>query len=313
MTRIFFAAGAIALAAAAASCGGESESRSVTGAVGAAFPGLERITESGVFDSAASKVVATSCPAGKKLVGTGGRIRAESGPPGWIGTLQSGQVGLMRIVPSESLTGVSVGAAEVVPNHLFNWAVQSYGVCETETAAHKLELVQNASATDSDARKAQNARCPDGKKLVGAGGTIAGPASESRKVALVGLAPTPDLTAARAYADEVEGGTTGDWRVVALAICAAESSVPGLELVKVTSAAESSQYKYASADCPTGKKVVGALGTALPYYPFGGALVLTGVVIHGGPIPRVSAFGAETGNGTNANWSVTAIALCANP
>jgi hypothetical protein len=305
---------AIALAAAAASCGGESAPKPVTAAVGAAFPGLERITETGVFDSAASKVVGTSCGPGKKLVGAGGRIRAESGPPGWIGTLQSGQVGLTRISPSDTLTSVIVAGAELTTNHLFNWAVQSYGICEAETAAHDLEFVRVGSATTSDRAKGVGAECPPGKRVVGAGGSIGALESDTGKIALIGIATVGGLKTVWAQADEIGAGTTGKWRIFAYAVCASETAVPGLDLSFESSGFDSNHDKYVSADCATGKKVIGAAGF-INWVESGmrGTVALTGLAIHGGPVARVSAFAAETGNGTAANWAVHVHAICATP
>jgi hypothetical protein len=277
----------------------------------AALPGLERVTETGPFDSVSSKFVAKACPAGKKLVGAGGRIRAESGPPGWIGTLQSGQVGLTRIVPSPSLSTVSVSGVEIANPMLFNWAVQGYGVCETETAAHQLQHVLVNSANDSSAKKTAQAACPLGKKVIGAGGAIGTPASTGGKVILTRVAPNALLTVVYAIGEETAGGTTGDWQVSAFAVCAAAAAVPGLEYKSAATSTDSVAYKYTYVDCPAGKKVAGAAG--LVGLAETGKVALTGIAIHGGPTPRVSAFGAETGNGTTGKWSVTAIAICATP
>jgi hypothetical protein len=285
----------------------------VTAAVGAAFPGLERITETGEYDSAASKFVGTGCPAGKTLTGAGGRIRAETSPPGWIGVLQSGQVGLTRVVPYPSLTGLSVTGAEVVPNTLTNWAVQSYGLCETQ-AAHQLEYVQASSVNTSGQRKIAQAACPTGKRVVGAGGAIGTPASESGKVVLMRISPDGELTNVTVEAKEAGTGTSSDWQAFAYALCAIDGTVPGLEYVWNSTPIDSNNYKYSYVDCPDGKKVVGAAGgIGIVEIGSNASVVLTGIAIHGGPVPRVSAFAAETGNGTSTEWTVRAVAICATP
>lgn len=299
---------AIVLAAVAASCGGQSESKPSTAAVGAALPGIERITETGVYDSAAYKVVGTSCPEGKKLIGAGGRIRAESGPPGWIGTLQSGQVGLTRFGPTDTLNGVIVAGAELNPNHLFNWAVQSYGICETETAKHELEYVDHTSDADSESRKYVAASCPPGKGVLGGGGAIVTSEPDRGKVGLWSIRYT--LTFTSVVAVELGAGTINNWRVTAYSVCGKNLPQPS-GIFTNESAADSAHDKYVFVDCPSGQKVVGA-GGAIKATEAGaeGAVALTGIGVHGGPIPRVSAFAAETGNGTSAAWSVSAIANC---
>jgi hypothetical protein len=286
----------------------------------AALPGLARVTETGPFDSKASKSVTTGCPPGKKLVGAGGRIRAESGPPGWIGTLQSGQVALKSIFPSSPSQVSSVAGIEVTST-LFNWAVQSYGVCATTTAEHELQHVRGNSAIDSITKKVATATCPRGKKVIGAGGTIRTFASGTRapgsdKVLLtsIGIAANAPLGFVTATGEEIAGGTTDDWFVSAVAVCAAAAAVPGLEYKSAATPVDSIHHKYTYLDCPAGKKVVGAAGGIGAAGTAGtGEVALTGIAIHGGPTPRVSAFGAETGNGTTDTWNVTAIAICATP
>lgn len=274
----------------------------------AALPGLQRVTKTSTFNSTASNQGGPDCPTGKQLLGAGGRVRSSSGPSSWIGTLQSGEAGLDEITPLPDLSGTSVVGVEIGTGPSANWAAQGYAICETYTVAHRLTLSKAASPADSVAVKSVTATCPAGKKVVGAGGQNNAPTG---KVVLDEITPLMNLSGVTAVGVETANGTTENWRVVAYAICANAPNVPGLELVSNTSTLDSNSYKYTYVDCPAGKKVTGAGGgintTAT------GKVVLTGIAVHGGPAPRVSAFGAETSGGTTGNWEVNVYAICATP
>ncbi|MFC3890717.1 hypothetical protein ACFOWZ_04475 [Lentzea rhizosphaerae] len=87
----------------------------------------------------------------------------------------------------------------------------------------------------------------------------------------------------------------------------ASAAVPGLEIAPpATSASNSSEFKSATASCPAGKVVV---GTGARINGGGGDVVLDEVVPREGSV-FVGAY--EDEDGTTANWSVTAFAVCAN-
>lgn len=87
----------------------------------------------------------------------------------------------------------------------------------------------------------------------------------------------------------------------------ASAAMPGLEIVPpATSATNSTSFKSATAFCPAGKVVV---GTGARINGGGGDIVLDEVI----PFEnRVTVGAFEDEDGTTANWSVTAFAVCAN-
>lgn len=87
----------------------------------------------------------------------------------------------------------------------------------------------------------------------------------------------------------------------------ASAAVPGLEIMPpATSATNSASFKSASAVCPSGKVVV---GTGARINGGGGDVVLDEVIPRE---DRVTVGAYEDEDGTAANWSVTAFAVCAN-
>jgi hypothetical protein len=103
--------------------------------------------------------------------------------------------------------------------------------------------------------------------------------------------------------------------LVALAVAAAAvAAVPGLEQVRVTDpdVPDSLDHKVTAAPCPDGKAVLGA-GGATDGEP--GQHAITALVPDGGgqDLRQVNAVADEDPQGDNARWSLTAVAICADP
>ncbi|MFC9688332.1 hypothetical protein ACFTSF_07300 [Kribbella sp. NPDC056951] len=95
-------------------------SASASARCGAPLPGLQRVAATSPTDSAANKSVTATCPAGKKVVGTGHEIANGKG-----------QVLLDDVVPSADLTSVRAEAFEDQDGTTNNWSVTAYAVCAT--------------------------------------------------------------------------------------------------------------------------------------------------------------------------------------
>ncbi|WP_405064521.1 hypothetical protein OG474_23475 [Kribbella sp. NBC_01505] len=87
---------------------------------GAPLPGLQRVSATSVSDSTNYKSVTATCPAGKKVVGTGHEI-----------TGAQGQVYLDDVAPNPALTSVRVDAWEDQDGTAGNWSITAYAVCAT--------------------------------------------------------------------------------------------------------------------------------------------------------------------------------------
>jgi hypothetical protein len=83
------------------------------------LPGLERVVRTGPSNSR-DKHATARCPAGKRVVGTGGEI---------VGGL--GQVGITYVLPEADLTRVHVRGAEDRDGFGADWSVRAVAVCAT--------------------------------------------------------------------------------------------------------------------------------------------------------------------------------------
>jgi hypothetical protein len=89
----------------------------------------------------------------------------------------------------------------------------------------------------------------------------------------------------------------------------ASAAVPGLQTVKRSSAFNSNSPKSVTAPCPLGKRVI---GTGAEINGARGQAVIDDLT----PTPdlrAVTVTAYEDDDGTSANWSVSAYAICANP
>ena len=139
--------------------------------------------------------------------------------------------------------------------------------------------------------------------MLGAGGLLA---STDGEVVLHNIRPTADLRSVVVQGLEDEDGTEDTWSVHAIAHCA--TPPPGLVRVAVTSASTSAD-KSVSAACPSGTRLLGTGGEIIN----GGGQVALNDVIPGSGLQTATVRAMEDQNGTTANWSVTAFAICANP
>lgn len=165
-----------------------------------------------------------------------------------------------------------------------------------------LQRITATSVTNSVSTKTVTAVCPVGKRVTGAGGDITGGLGQ---VVIDDLAPTATSVRVTGYEDDT--GTTVNWSVRAYAICA--NPLPGQQIVTASAVSNSVSGTGVTATCPVGKRLIGT----------GGELTgATGQVVMDDITPSstlssVRVTGFEDDNGTAANWSVRAYAVCAYP
>jgi hypothetical protein len=171
------------------------------------LPGLQIVSETGPSNSRNKHITAT-CPAGKRVVGTGGEILGEES-----------RVVLNGLEPTTDLTQVRVRGAEDQNEPTGDWALRAYAICAQPPPG--LELAPpGVSANNSAPFKSASAACDPGKRLVGLGGRITGGTPVAGQVVLDDLTPNPALTGVTVGAREDQDGVDEDWRVHAFAICA---------------------------------------------------------------------------------------------
>ncbi|MFC4114348.1 hypothetical protein [Nonomuraea zeae] len=150
--------------------------------------------------------------------------------------------------------------------------------------------------------KVATASCPSGKKVIGMGGYVT---DGNGEVVLNELLPDSTSSKVRATAWADESGYGGNWSVTAIAMCA--DPLPGLQRVSAQSSVDSTD-KEVVVTCPSGKK---ALGIGARLAGAEGQVFLD----HLEPFAGTSGYlhASEDATGTSSDWSITLVAMCADP
>jgi hypothetical protein len=172
------------------------------------------VTSVSPSDSASTKAVTVSCPAGKKVVGGGGGFTPQLNHPD-----ATGRVSLIGWRPGSNATGdfVEVRALEVDGAHPASWYAAAIAMCASPPPGW--QIVSQVSASASTSTRSVTANCPAGKIAIGLGGWVTG--AGAGRVHLTGAYPTAGLAGVTATAAEVEAGIETAWTVTSYAICIA--------------------------------------------------------------------------------------------
>jgi hypothetical protein len=165
-------------------------------------------------------------------------------------------------------------------------------------------LVHSTLATSSD--KTATITCPDGKKVIDAGGYIQGGGG---KVIMDDVFPDPNLNFVNVTGLETDS-YGGSWSAVASVTCA--DPPPGLEWIEAQTASNSSTTKTLTVACSPGKTV---LGNGYTITGGDGEAWVDEAVPNGGPgvaATQVSLIGVE-GDDFSGDWTLSGFLMCANP
>jgi hypothetical protein len=143
------------------------------------------------------------CPAGRKVLGAGGRI-----------TGGTGEVLLDDVFVPFDLGSVTVFGYEDEDGYGNTWLATAYAICAYPPANH--QLVSVMTGFDSASTKSVSASCPAGTAVHGAGFTLFAGLGEVAlsRLDIVGLASVT----VRTYEDAT--GQDDDWSLVGYVICA---------------------------------------------------------------------------------------------
>jgi hypothetical protein len=165
-----------------------------------------------------------------------------------------------------------------------------------------LQTVSAFSANDSSTSKTATAICPAPKVVIGTGADVIG--AGPSEVVIERFTPAGN-NAVRVAAYEDDTGYPLSWVVRAWAICA--NPLPGRQIVSLSSATNSVSPKSVTATCPAGKQLVGTGGSVSG----GTGQVRMNTISPTSTGALVQAYEDETGLATN--WTLVAVAICANP
>jgi hypothetical protein len=173
----------------------------------------------------------------------------------------------------------------------------------TATAAVPGLVRVAATSASNSVDKFATATCPAGKSVVGVGAELNGAGGQ---VIIDEVVPNAALTSATTWAYEDTSGFAGNWSVTTYVNCA--NPLPGRIRVLTTSA-NNSFAKSVTAACPAGRYV---LGGSFQVNNGLGDVVTTNVNPNIG-LQSVSVTAYETNLGIARSWTLSAIAICANP
>jgi hypothetical protein len=165
-------------------------------------------------DSSPNKRDAAVCPPGEKVVGGGA----------WVDDFDVRQVRLTQLQPVRSGGRESFVAAAQEPNTGLStpWNLRAYAVCAPSASVPGHQIVASAPASTSGAFVATAAGCPQGKKVIGTGATIATSQGAGLAGGQVGLQlnrSSGPLDISRATAREDADGFASSWTLTSYAIC----------------------------------------------------------------------------------------------
>src|SRR5436305_2770651 len=169
-----------------------------------------------------------------------------------------------------------------------------------------LQTVVATSPSQSYSGWSVDANCPDGRQVVGGGGSIGGNASD--KVFLTESYPLDGGRTWRVRAEEVAPGWDGTWFVNAYAICS--DPLPGWEIQRGNSGPGAKDFKTTfTFTCSEHKKVFSAGGRV------NAATGQVGLVVirPDGPLTIGRASARVAPGGFWDSWTVDSFAICANP
>jgi hypothetical protein len=167
-------------------------------------PGLEYVyTEFGPYSTAFISNIAT-CPAGKKVIGTGGAVNFDRG-----------RVVLDEIVPATNLQTVRASAYVAEGGNPDVWSLGTWAVCADPVPG--LTLVTKIGTRNAIANKTIFVDCPAGTRVHAVGGDIQG---GNGQVVLSSLYPQTGLASAMLQARADATGYAGTWLIRVFAVCA---------------------------------------------------------------------------------------------
>lgn len=256
-----------------------------------AVPGLSVHTAVTTASSPSVRSIAVSCPAGKRVIGGGSIVDGADG-----------KAFITAQYPVSTASGdrFEVVAVEVDEGYAGNWWLRAFAICANPVPG--LQIISTTRAASSLSSQTNNASCPSGTRLLGAGGRVNSPAGQVALQSMTTNIPVASLASVSAREDA--NGYTGSWGITTYAICA--NLVAGFSIASGTSASDSTDAKAATATCPSGRQAHG------PLFAIGGGkggLVLETLKpnVGGGSVTVV----AREETAIAEDWSVAAHAICA--
>ncbi|WP_030440506.1 hypothetical protein [Actinoplanes subtropicus] len=168
-----------------------------------AAPGWQLVTAVTPTNSDTFKTASASCPGGKQVIGTGGRIDGGAG-----------QVQLVSQSQGSFPSRMDAGGIEDVDGFAGSWSATAFAICVTTNNFTDVEQVTDQTAIDNTVTKKVTVTCPSGYRLASSAIWADVPGNA------INLQPnniTPTFLTGTAHNDT---DTTSAWDVIVYGICA---------------------------------------------------------------------------------------------
>lgn len=224
-----------------------------TAAASAAVPGRTAVFANSASDSTARKTARAYCPSGTVVIGGGASLQA----------LGSDTVKFRTVTPFRSVVdgryGYTVIAEELRP-FASNWSLAVRAICAPAPAGYEIRSVTIPG--NSNPANTAAATCSPGRKALAPGGTVRGPQTLTPKVTLRGAMVNNARDGAFAIGEEVVGGFSENWDMIATVVCANQPT--GYTVVENQVASNGQPDSAAQVTCPPGTTVHGTGGLIIP-------------------------------------------------
>jgi len=269
--------------------------------------GVVRVPAESADPESDKKTAVATCPAGKRVISGGG----------WVSAEQSGDVAKLALIELRPFYSSQVGSSgyhasavetSVVPSA--KWKVHAYAVCADISSLKGWDLRLDYTDTTDRPKHSKEVGCADPAKqrVVGTGAVAVTARGQEDKVTLQIARPSANGDIARAQSQKVDPAYTGLHRLDVYAICVDKPQ--GYEVkVAPSPQKDSESIKVASANCSSGRRLLGAGGGISNVAP---PHISLKRVIPSNPDEGYAQVIAGEHTPTNANWDfITAYAICA--
>lgn len=170
--------------------------------------GLQYLSADSVQNVGVKHSVSLPCPAGKQLIGLGGRAAAEP----------NRNVTLDYVVPiGGNGAGAFAGSVAAQGGEPLNWTATVYAVCANNLGA---TVEMDSSPTNSDGSRSMSSTCLPGKLAAVGGAVNSTVPGGNGQVGFGSIYPDASLSEGVAIAHEDHDGYPGAWSLNSYAICA---------------------------------------------------------------------------------------------
>jgi hypothetical protein len=170
------------------------------------LPGLQIVSRTGAKSTSPFQLTGVACPAGEQVLGTGAAVK------GGLGHVTIIEDSINTVTKTEMLAGAFADNTGLAGS----WSLNSYAVCANPVPGYSIQQV--ASASNANPLKVATVTCPVGTTVHSGQAVIS--SANGEVLMTEGGAISADRRLVRATGTARPGSNTGNWSVIAFAVCA---------------------------------------------------------------------------------------------